>query len=136
MPDNLAHAQERVKDIQFASKQRFNNDRMQQIETMRAALKRVLGKLPKKMLQDADVKALQAMSTRGRCSLVHVVNRHAVRASQYKDCEFSRATVSELWGFGAEDVHRAVTDPSALRTIELSEQVHIYEFTGSEDKAR
>ena len=47
LPEDLAQVQERVKDIQYASKRRLNAERIQDLERMRTTLHRVLAKLPK-----------------------------------------------------------------------------------------
>ena len=127
-PENLAQVAERAKDIQYASKTRFNTDRIKQFEAMRGALSRVLDKLPPKMRNDPDVQALRGIGTRGKVSLIHLINRHALRTSQYKDCEFSRATVTDLWNAGLSDVRRTLTDPASLRETELSNCLRVYEL--------
>ena len=127
LPKNLAQVQERAKDIQYASKTRFNTDRLKQVEVMRERLSRVLDKLPKAMRDDPDVIALQEVSTRGKVSLVHVINRHDMRAYQYKDCEFSRATVTDLWNAGSSDIQRTLTDGS-LNVTELGKGLRVYDL--------
>jgi len=129
LPENLAQVAERAKDIQYASKTRFNTDRIKQHEVLRDTLSRVLDKLPAKMQNDPDVKALRAVSTRGKVSLVHVINRHALRTSQYKDCEFSRATVTDLWNAGLSDLQRTLTDHASLRETKMGKALHVYELT-------
>ena len=128
LPENLAQVLERAKDIQYASKTRFNTDRIKQFEAMRGALGRVLDQLPPKLENDPDVQALRAISTRGKVSLIHLINRHALRSSQYKDCEFSRATVTDLWNAGAADVRRILTDPASVRVTELSDSLSVYDL--------
>ena len=128
LPVNLAEAAERAKDIQYSSKTRFNTDHIKQMAALRAALARVLDQLPQKMQNDPDVKTLRAVSTRGKVSLVHVINRHALRTSQYKDCEFSRATVTDLWSAGMSDIQRILTDRSSLRVNQIGDNLHIYDL--------
>ncbi len=128
LPENLAQVQERAKDIQYASKTRFNTDRIKQFEAMRGALSRVLDKLPPKLQNDPDVKALRGIGTRGKLSLIHLINRHALRSSQYKDTEFSRATVTDLWNAGLSDVRQILTDPASLRETELSNSLRVYDL--------
>lgn len=128
LPENLPQVQERAKDIQYASKTRFNTDRIKQFEAMRGALCRVLDKLPQKLHNDPDVQALRGISTRGKVSLVHVINRHALRSSQYKDCEFSRATVTDLWNAGLSDIQRTLTDHASLRVTKLGNGLHVYDL--------
>ena len=128
LPENLAQVLERAKDIQYASKTRFNTDRIKQLEVMRDTLSRVLDKLPQKIQNDPDVKGLRGVTTRGKVSLVHVINRHALGTSQYKDAEFSRATVTDLWNAGMSDIQQALTDRSLVRLNKMSEHLHVYEL--------
>ena len=128
LPTNLAQVAERAKDIQYASKTRFNTDRVKQFEVVRDKLNRILDKLPAKMQSDPDVKALRAVSTRGKVSLVHVINRHALQTSQYKDCEFSRATVTDLWNAGSSDLHRTLTEESSLRETKMGTNLRVYDL--------
>ena len=117
-PKNLAEVQERAKDIQYASKTRFNTNRVKEIEALRGALRRVLEKLPAALRDDPDVKTLAAVSKPKAISLVHFINRHHPRATSFKDCEFSRATVTDLWQGGLGDVRRSIADPRWHRATE------------------
>ena len=80
------------------------------------------------MQNDPDVKALRAVSTRGKTSLVHVINRHALQTSQYKDCEFSRATVTDLWNAGASDLQRTLTDHASLRETKMGNGLRVFDL--------
>ena len=128
LPGNLAQVAERAKDIQYASKTRFNTDRIKQFEVIRDTLARVLDKLPPKMQNNPDVKALRGVSKRGKTSLVHVINRNALQTSQYKDCEFSRATVADLWNAGSSDLQRTLTDQSSLRETKMGTSLSVYDL--------
>ena len=118
-PKNLAEVQERAKDIQYASKTRFNTNRVKEIEALRLALRRLLAKLPAALQDDADVKTLAAVSKPKAISLVHFINRHHPRATSFKDAEFSRATVTDLWQGGLGDVRRSVAE-SAMASRDRS----------------
>jgi NTE family protein len=128
LPENLAQVQERAKDIQYSSKTRFNTDRIKQVEAVRDALSRVLDRLPARLKDDPDVQALRAVSVRGKVSLVHLINRHAARSSQYKDCEFSRSTVTDLWNAGRSDVGRFIDEPHCVRVTEMGDCLSVYDF--------
>jgi NTE family protein len=128
-PRNLAEVQERAKDIQYASKTRFNTNRVKEIEALRGALGRVLGKLPRALHDDPDVKMLAVASKPKAISLVHFINRHHPRATSFKDAEFSRATVTELWQGGLGDVRRAHADPQWHRATDVTEGgVRVYDM--------
>jgi NTE family protein len=131
VPRNIEQVDERTKDIQYASKMRFNTARLKEYEDLRAAVHRVLDKLPAELQSDPDVQRLKAGSTRGAVTLVHFVNRHSTFSSHYKDAEFSRATVSELWAAGESDVRHAIAHPEWRRLTDLGHGIRIYDITGA-----
>jgi NTE family protein len=132
-PKNLAEVQERAKDIQYASKTRFNTNRMKELEALRGSLRRVLGKLPEKLRDDPDVQKLTAVSKPKAISLVHFINRHHPRATSYKDFEFSRATVTDLWQGGLADVRSSVADSQWHRATDYAEGVRVYDMVRKAD---
>src|SRR6185436_980772 len=132
VPKNLAEVQERAKDIQYASKTRFNTNRVKELEALRGALRRVLDRLPAALRDDPDVTTLAAASKPKAISLVHFINRYHPRATSFKDAEFSRATVTDLWQGGLGDVRRANTGPQWHRATDVLEGgVRVYDMTPS-----
>jgi NTE family protein len=129
VPRNLDQVGERVKDIQYSSKARFNSARLKEIEELRARLHRVLEKLPESMQSDPDVQRLKEVSTRGAVTLVHFINRHDTSSSHFKDAEFSRATVAELWEAGQTDVRHAIAHPEWRRLTDLGYGMRVYDIT-------
>jgi NTE family protein len=129
MPQNLRQVQERVKDIQYASKTRYNTTRVQEIEALRAALRRVIDKLPEALRADEDVKRLEAISTRGAVALLHFINRHDTQSSDFKDYEFSRATVTDLWNGGFEDARTAIAGPKWKEALGITSGIGIFDMT-------
>ncbi|TQM12102.1 NTE family protein [Pseudoxanthomonas sp. 3HH-4] len=130
-PQNLSQVQERQKDIQYSSKARFNMDHLRDMEELRGSLHRLLAKLPKSALSDPDVKRLSAISTRGAITLVQFVNKHDTRSLDFKDYEFSRATMLDLWQGGQDDVRRAVADASGHVAKEVTKGIRIFDLTAS-----
>jgi NTE family protein len=128
LPVNLSQVQERAKDIQYASKARYNTARIAEIEDLRNALRRVLDKLPPALQSDPDVQKLARISTRGAVALVHLVNRHNTQSSDFKDYEFSRATVMDLWDFGHSDVRYSIAHPEWLSAMEVAPGIRIYDL--------
>ena len=128
LPQNLSQVQERVKDIQFQSKTRFSMDQIRAIETLRSTLADVLAKLPEHLHADPQVKRLEAVSHRGPLSLVHLVNRCNTQSSDFKDYEFSRATVLQLWQAGHDDVQQVLQHPEACRVTDLGNGVRVFDL--------
>jgi NTE family protein len=127
LPRNLNQVQERVKDIQFQSKTRFSYAQVREIEALRTALAEVLDKLPAGIRSDPQVQKLAEVSRRGALSLIRLVNRHDTKSSDFKDYEFSRATVDELWQAGHGDIERVLKHPEACRVSEVGNGVRFFE---------
>ena len=128
MPQNLGQVQERVKDITFQSKTRFSYDQVREIEALRSTIAGVVAKLPANLRSDAQVKKLEAVSHRDPLTLIHLVNRHDTKSSDFKDYEFSRATVNDLWQGGHEDVQKVLEDPESCRVTDLGNGVRILDL--------
>jgi NTE family protein len=129
LPQNLQQVQERMKDIQYASKARFGSARIKEIEELRGSLRRVIDKLPQELRADPDVQRLTEISTRGAVALVHFTNHHNTQSSDFKDYEFSRATMNDLWQGGLDDVHSAIEREAWRNVVELAEGIRIFDFT-------
>jgi NTE family protein len=129
LPQNLNQVQERAKDIQYQSKQRVSHTTIRELEALRSTLADVLAKLPSTMQSDPQVQKLAAVSQRGRLSLVHLVNQHDTKSSDFKDYEFSRATVEDLWQAGRDDACKVMEHPENCRITDFGNGVRYYETT-------
>ena len=128
LPQNLSQVQERVKDIQFQSKTRFSMEQIREIEALRSTLADVIAKLPPNLRADPQVKKLEGISRRGPLSLVHLINRCDTKSSDFKDFEFSRATVDQLWQAGHDDVQKVLQHPEACRVTDLGNGVRVFDL--------
>jgi NTE family protein len=135
LPRNLNQVQERVKDIQFQSKARISLEQFREIEALRRTLADVLAKLPASLRSDPQVMKLKEVSRRGPVSLIHLVNRCDTKSSDFKDYEFSRATVDDLWGAGHGDVQRMLRHPEACSVTDLGNGVRVFDLP-DRDKGR
>jgi NTE family protein len=129
LPMNLDEVLERSKDIQYSSKTRFNTSRVEELEDMRAALGRLLRKLPARLRDDPDYRMLAPLCEPKRdITIVHLINRRLAHASSAKDYEFSRATVRQLWEGGLEDLRRSCANPSWHRATESVDGVQVFDL--------
>jgi len=128
LPQNLNQVQERTKDIQYQSKQRLTGDLIRKIEALRNTLADVLARLPESLRADPQVRKLAEVSKRGPLSLVHLINRHDTGSRDFKDYEFSRATVEDLWRGGEHDVQKVLTNPEACNISDYGNGVRVFEL--------
>jgi NTE family protein len=128
LPRTLDEAMERVKDIQFSSKQRLNNKRVRELGELRAALARLLARLPEDLNGDPDARRLSTLCDERDWTVIHVNDRRPSHAGQYKDAEFSRLTVNTRWAGGLEDIRRSAANLDWLQPLDLGPGVQMYFF--------
>jgi NTE family protein len=129
LPHNLHQVQERTKDLQYASKTRFSSNRVKELEELRASLRCVLDLLPQEARSHPEVQRLAAVSKRGEVSLVRFTNRHDTCSSDFKDYEFSRATVTQLWEGGLGDVRSAIDRQAWRNAVEVARDIYVHDLT-------
>jgi len=115
LPQNLSQVSERAKDIQYASRTRLNIEQIREIGELRAACRRLVGKLPKDLKSDPDAIKLAAACDDRSWTIIRLINTRLSRSGLVKDYEFSRATITEAWAAGLEDVRRSVSAWDDLR---------------------
>jgi NTE family protein len=115
LPRNLAQVSERAKDIQYASRTRFNIEQIQQIGELSAACRRLVGKLPPGLRSDPDAIKLAAACDERSWTIIRLINTRPSRSGFVKDYEFSRTTIKEAWTAGLEDVRRSVSGWDKIR---------------------
>ncbi len=115
LPKNIDGVLERAKDIQYSSKTRFNTTRVKEMEDMRQVVERVIARLPPALKKDPDVLRLAERAKPARMTIAHLINRSLSNSATWKDYEFSRATMNELWAAGLHDVRKGVTRERRLR---------------------
>jgi NTE family protein len=117
VPQTLADALHREKEIRFSSRTRLNTDVFLREQTMRRALTRLIARLPADLAQDPDVELLAAESRDGAVTIVQLVYERNAYMTQSKDHEFSRVSMLEHWAAGALDVADTIeTDAWKRRT--------------------
>lgn len=118
LPRDMEEVMERMKDIQYCSKQRFSTEHLREVGELRAAFRRLLPKLPSDLQDDPDVRRLAAYSDAREWTVAFLTDTYRSRVGQWKDADFSRTTVNERWARGVEAVRRSLaergwTTPSA-----------------------
>jgi NTE family protein len=131
LPQNIDEVLERAKDIQYSSKTRFNTSRVEELESMRAALGRLLNKLPPRLREDPDFMLLAPLCRRRhQITIMHLINRRTAYSSSDKDYLFSRAEVQGLWEAGLEDVRRSCAHPQWRDATETAHGIRVFDFGG------
>ena len=129
LPRNLSQVSERAKDIQYASRTRLNIKQIREIGELRATCRRLVGKLPAALKSDPDAIKLAAACDERSWVIIRLINTRRSRSGLVKDYEFSRATITEAWTAGLEDVRRSVSGWDKMRPAAGRHGVVVYRPT-------
>lgn len=128
LPRNLGEVSERAKDIQYASRARFNVERLQELGELMAAARRLLDKLPAELKSDPDAQKLADACDERSWTIIRLINKRPSHSGAVKDYEFSRTTIEEAWAAGLEDVRRSIAGWDKVRP-EAGPGVQVYRPT-------
>jgi NTE family protein len=129
LPETILDAVEREKEIRYSSRTRMNTDMMRMKHDMRCALKRLLGKLPEELRNDADVLRLANQHKEPAVSIVHLIYRARAYETHARDYEFSRVSVEEHWAQGRKDVLDTLHHDAFRKRNQHDEGVRVLDLT-------
>lgn len=109
-PHDMLQVMERIKDIQYCSKQRFSTEYHREIGKLRGSIRRLLAKIPPHLRDDPDVRRIEAHSAVRKWTIALLTDTYQSTVGQWKDADFSRANVNERWARGVKAVHRSLAD--------------------------
>jgi NTE family protein len=110
LPQSLAEAEERVKDIRFSSRTRQNTDMTMRLNRARTAFHSLVAKLPPELRGIDEVRLLTDIARENRVTIAQLIYRDKAWEGGAKDYEFSRATMAEHWLSGLHDVEVTIHD--------------------------
>ncbi len=108
LPETLADAAEREKDIRYSSRTRLVSDHVRERHHLHQRLHRLAAMLPKAQQGDAAVRELLKDTVDAATTLVHVIHRRQSYETQTKDYEFSHLSMSEHWQAGTTDMQASL----------------------------
>jgi NTE family protein len=128
LPEDMDQVMRRNLDVRFSSRLPLGTEQIKKLAEMKAALTRLLGKLPASFKNDPDVQKLAPVRDVGEMTIARLTNRGLSHAGYSMDYEFSRATVNELWATGLEDVRRSVAAIGSMRPTEIGCIARLYDL--------
>ena len=129
MPVTLDEANAREKEIRYSSRTRLNTTDQVQLHRAKAAVRRLLKKLPPELRNDPDVAHLSARAAEASISILQLIYRSRPYESSAKDYEFSRGTMLEHWAAGLEDAKRSINHPDWTGRRRHALGIAVYDLT-------
>ena len=131
MPRNLDEVLERVKDVQYSSKQRFSAARVAELGDLRAALYALLEKLPDTMKADPDAQKLASICDNREWLIGRLTNKRLPYVSQAKDYEFSRADRAGALGRRRSRISaKSVANFDWIKPTDIGPGIRVYDLPG------
>jgi NTE family protein len=134
LPGDLSQVNEREKDIRFSSRTRMNTTVELQMQAIAQAARRLVAKLPPKLRDDPDAKALAELRCEAEVAVVHLIYRSKQYETQSKDYEFSRLSMQEHWDAGRADTEQTLSDPRWVHRRHNATGVHVFDLTAPHPK--
>lgn len=111
LPNTLADALERTKDIQYSSRTRLATDVVAARQKLRNALAELLERSDRDRLPPALLADLEPWLCDRVFNIVHLIYRAKPYEEQYKDYAFGATTMREHWASGRDDMQRTLQRP-------------------------
>ncbi len=115
VPVDFDEVLKRHKDILYSSRTRYTSNMAAELGHARKAITSLIAKLPKHLLDDPEVRHLQAFAEEAPMDLVHLIYRQGPDERESKDYEFSRVSVLQRWEAGRRDLRDVLQHPEWLK---------------------
>ena len=113
-PRDLAHMDQRQKEIQYSSRTRAGTDQFKKMQRLRRAAAKLLAQLPDALRQTPEAELLGGEADEKVYNIIHMIYRVKKYEGSSMDHEFSRRTMEEHWTAGYEDTVRTLRHPEVL----------------------
>ncbi len=128
-PATIDEALVRIKEIQYSSRTRANTDGFSRRQRVKAALGRLLPRLPEELKKTPEFAMLNEYADLRVYNIVHLIYRAKHHESHSKDYEFSRQTMTDHWEAGYHDAVRTLRHPEVFHRPPTSQGVATFDLT-------
>jgi NTE family protein len=117
LPTSISEAMTRLKNTQYASRSTERLADHRRLLDLRHVIKQLGEKLPLAARNRADVRAMLAQGELGSVNVVRLVMKALPDDDQFKDIDFSKATITTRWKAGLADAERMFGHQSWLKPL-------------------
>lgn len=129
VPVNFEEVLKRQKDILYSSRTRYTSNMVIELENTRKAIRDLIGKLPKHLLDDPEVVHLDDFARSAPFDVVQLIYRQGPYELESKDYEFSRVSVLEHWDAGRRDLRDTLVHQDWLKCTGKDKGAMQYDLT-------
>jgi len=108
LPQDMLQVAERSKEIQFSSRTRLVTEYMRTAQEQQRLLHDLMALVPADRRGDPAFRRAEARANGALVNVVHLIYRDKPYEGNYKDYEFSAATMQEHWRSGVDDMRHTL----------------------------
>jgi NTE family protein len=117
LPDSIAAAITRQKDIQYASRSREHLEDHRTMQNLRRAIRMLAPHIPASKRASVELKRLLNLGCESTINIVRLIMKAQPEDDHMKDIDFSRAALNARWDAGHRDITRALQHKSWLEPL-------------------
>ncbi|MGF0537180.1 DUF3734 domain-containing protein [Agrobacterium sp. ES01] len=133
MPKDQLEVESRTKEIRYSSRTRMNTNEFAKKQLARRAANRLLDKLPAEFEDDDDVRLLRSLGIDYDVTIVHLIHRRAAASFHASDAEFSRASITDHWKAGYDNVMTTLKHPRWKGRGRPKDGIQIFDLAGHDE---
>jgi NTE family protein len=127
-PDTMAQVMARQKAIQYSSRMDQQLKIDQRLETLQQVIRTLATLIPPDILREPETAALTSLGCDRTIQIVRLILKNEPNADQFRDVDFSAATVNARWNAGTNDAARALKHKSWLKPVPPHSGLIIHEL--------
>jgi NTE family protein len=117
LPTTMAEVMARQKAIQYSSRMDQQLKIDQRLEALQQAIRSLSMLVPADIISKPETAKLAAMGCDRTVQVIRLVLQTEAHADQYRDVDFSTATVRARWAAGSKDANRALKHKAWLKPV-------------------
>jgi NTE family protein len=132
LPTTMSGVLGRQKDIQYSSRATTQIAQQARIQDLQRAIRMLAEVVPANELEKPEIAALATQGCDHTVSVVRLIMRALDGDDQYKDVDFSAATVAKRWAAGGADARRALKHKAWLKPLPPHAGLVVHELDQNE----
>ncbi|GGF64187.1 membrane protein [Azorhizobium oxalatiphilum] len=127
LPRDMFGVIERQKDIGYSSRTRYTTDLFRRVQLLRTRHAEAVMRIPEQLRTDDDRQTLDDYEKSGPVNICHLIYQEKSYERDFKDYEFSGASMRDHWQSGIEDTMKTLRHRKWLEMPDKSEGIVIHD---------
>lgn len=132
LPTSMAAVMDRQKVIQYSGRTSAQIEMQARLEKLRQVIRSLVARLPEPNMEDAELAMLAQSGCDRTVNVIRMIMKSAPNDDQFKDADFSAASITARWAAGRADARRALAHKRWLEPVPPHSGLVIHELEQEE----